>query len=83
MGRPLKYNALRVRKDADGVEEKCCRTCGEFWPNDAEFFYKDCRNSDGLRGTCKACEEERVRAVRARRSGGAKGKRAARLRIPD
>jgi hypothetical protein len=43
-------------------EELCgplryCRKCGEWWPDDAEFFFIDPKTGHGL-PPCKACREE-------------------------
>ena len=39
-------------------EEKVCVSCQESYPADTEFFYRDRRQPDGLRSTCKGCYSE-------------------------
>lgn len=46
---------------------KTCTSCGDDWPADAEFFYKQRGRSAGLLDTCKACCKERNRALDSRR----------------
>jgi hypothetical protein len=36
-------------------EEKRCRSCGEFWPADCEFFNPMPSSRDGLTPRCIAC----------------------------
>lgn len=40
------------------VPEKLCRKCGDTWPADTEFFYRQAAKSDGLGSVCKACYSE-------------------------
>ncbi|MDH1587982.1 hypothetical protein [Stutzerimonas stutzeri] len=40
------------------VPEKLCRKCGDTWPADTEFFYRQAAKSDGLGSVCKACYAE-------------------------
>lgn len=54
--------ATKVRT-RDGIREKQCARCREFWPADEEFFT---RLSDGrLHSYCRACVAERVAELRA------------------
>ena len=43
-----------------GVQRRCPR-CGEFWPEDHEFFYPARRG--GFQAYCKACWHERSAAA--------------------
>lgn len=53
-----------------GVEvEKLCRKCGEYWPADLEFFYRQTSRPGGLSSNCKACLLE-TQAYKRRRGGG-------------
>lgn len=48
------------------------KTCSKFLeqlPADQEFFFRDKRSADGLRGICKACYYE-LPSVLNRKSGG-------------
>lgn len=40
------------------VPEKLCRKCGECWPADTEFFFRQASCPDGLGTMCKACYAE-------------------------
>ncbi|WIX04481.1 hypothetical protein [Stutzerimonas balearica] len=40
------------------VPEKLCRKCGDTWPADGEFFYRQAAKPDGLSDICKACYVE-------------------------
>lgn len=40
------------------VPEKLCRKCGDTWPADTEFFYRQAAKSDRLGSVCKACYAE-------------------------
>jgi hypothetical protein len=51
-------------------EEKLCSGCQESYPADAEFFYRDRRAKDGLRGVCKGCYSE-LPSVQKRQAKGA------------
>jgi hypothetical protein len=44
---------------------KVCTLCGEAWPFDEEFYY---REGKGWTGWCRACWAERQREYRARRA---------------
>lgn len=35
--------------------ERLCSKCGDWWPADAEFFFRDADQPDGLTSKCKAC----------------------------
>ncbi len=48
-----KYNEI-------GQLEKLCNTCGEYWPADTEFFYKDKHATTGLNAHCIPCYQEKV-----------------------
>lgn len=54
----------KQRKNKDGVLERQCSRCHEWWPADQEFFYSSKRN--GLHSWCKACVLE-VKAVSRRK----------------
>lgn len=43
-------------RQSEGVLEKRCCTCNEYWPADSEFFYTHKEGLDGLRNYCKACQ---------------------------
>lgn len=51
-------------------EEKLCSGCKESYPADAEFFYRDRRESDGLRSICKACYSELPSVQKRQVKGG-------------
>jgi hypothetical protein len=38
--------------------QKQCAHCLDWWPCDAEFFYRDNARKDGLNSYCKACWDE-------------------------
>lgn len=47
------------RHDSDGELERRCSCCGDYWPADAEFFFRNPqRSADGLHVWCKACHQE-------------------------
>ena len=49
------------RKSEDGWDEKQCTDCGEWWPDDKEFFFS---SGPGILMTqCKACYLARRRAA--------------------
>lgn len=48
----------RYRRDDDGVLEKKCSGCRDYWPADTEFFFSS-GGCDGLSTYCKACYIER------------------------
>ena len=39
--------------------ERVCNACGELWPLDGEFFYRQHNGLLGFAGRCKACKNER------------------------
>jgi hypothetical protein len=39
--------------------ERVCTACGESWPYDPEFFYRQPNGLLGLQAMCKACKSER------------------------
>lgn len=41
-------------------DEKWCRSCGEYWPADAEFFQPQMSSRDGWSQRCIACIRDRV-----------------------
>lgn len=49
--------------------ERWCPGCGEFWPEDEEFWFIDTRGGGRPRvyGRCRACWSERVRDEHGRR----------------
>ena len=53
-----------------GVERQC-NSCLEWWPLDAEFFYRQPNGFLGFQGMCKACRGER----RGRSGGSRQGSR--------
>lgn len=50
------------------MAEKTCSRCTK--PQGLDAFGKDARNRDGLKGICKRCENEKVRAWREANAGG-------------
>lgn len=46
--------------------ERACTCCGEFWPLDGEFWYRDAKNREGFSTQCKACLVEKEAALHAR-----------------
>jgi hypothetical protein len=56
MRKRLKSGKFRV--DENGMLEKHCPKCNEYWPADSEFFYTARGSSDGLGHWCKACYVE-------------------------
>jgi hypothetical protein len=42
----------------DGVLERRCSRCHDYWPADSEFFFSNKGKSDGLNDYCKACYHE-------------------------
>jgi len=46
----------------EGITEKRCAACKEYWPADGEFFNDDVNAVDGLRSYCRACVQEKRRA---------------------
>jgi len=46
------------------TSEKFCRRCGEWWPADDEFFFRNASNPDGLAYSCKACYFETPSVIR-------------------
>ncbi|UQN10384.1 HNH endonuclease domain-containing protein [Deinococcus sp. QL22] len=68
---------VATRVGADGTQERRCRSCGEYLPEDKYFFHVAHRNPERLSHTCRDCQvllhEGRRRAssnlTRARRVG--------------
>ena len=54
--------SVLIRNDQELGRVRLCRTCGEEWPLDKEFFYLD-RRGKAL-PPCRACWAERRRAKR-------------------
>jgi hypothetical protein len=57
---PAAVRAKRIRRgtyrlDEDGMLEKRCPRCGEYWPADTEFFYA---HADELSSYCRSCNHE-------------------------
>lgn len=50
----------REAKDIDGVAHYQCSACKHFFPYGS--FYRDDRNKDGIKATCKKCHSARVMA---------------------
>ena len=46
----------------EGMLEKRCSICGDYWPADTEFFYTDTKA--GLHPNCKACYDHNRRMKR-------------------
>lgn len=46
-------------RTVDGIRERQCRKCGEWWPDTTEFFYFYDTGHTSLRSPCKACIEEK------------------------
>lgn len=44
----------------DGLLEKHCAACDEYWPADTEFFYSKSDQQDSLWPWCKACYREKT-----------------------
>jgi hypothetical protein len=57
----MSINKMRV---AEGEKELLCSICGEYWPADEEFFYKDVNGRFGFMAQCKACYLEKKYAKR-------------------
>jgi hypothetical protein len=56
--------AANRRRSAEGWQEKQCTKCGEWWPDDKEFFYKaGGGNPRKLMDVCKDCYTSRRRAA--------------------
>ncbi|MCQ4242507.1 hypothetical protein [Stutzerimonas stutzeri] len=55
---PLPLNTIT------SVPEKLCSKCGECWPADTEFFYRQAGRPDGLGSMCKACYAETPSMIR-------------------
>lgn len=53
------------RYDEDGVLEKRCSHCQEYWPADSEFFYRNKSDGDGLHCMCISCNVESLHKSRA------------------
>lgn len=47
---------MKAATSPTSAVEKTCTKCHELWPADAEFFYREPRNRDGLRDECIACK---------------------------
>lgn len=43
----------------DGILQKRCTSCGEYWPADTEFFYGTIKKTTVLHCYCKACYTEK------------------------
>ena len=39
--------------------ERRCNACGELWPLDEDFYYRQHNGFRGFQGICKACKAER------------------------
>lgn len=62
MGGPLNRSPRLIEGEEELGPQKQCLGCGEFFPADLEFFYKD---GNGLTARCKVCwnEQQRPRAA--------------------
>lgn len=54
---------LRIKRGKARIDEfygleKYCPKCGEFWPQDTEFWFPSKRQPDGLQCWCKGCQNE-------------------------
>lgn len=66
-------------RTVDGVEEKRCSTCKNYFPMNYDHFSKRSASSDGLAYSCKACE----RATAAKSYEGRKRKQKAKERYQE
>lgn len=57
MSTPEKQQVPQRVQHADYGPERLCNSCGEYWPDDGEFFFKG-------RNMCKACYYETPSAQR-------------------
>lgn len=71
-------NYLKFDTETDCVERQCIK-CGEWWPNDDEFYHRTAQGY--LYARCKACEQERRQAEYHRKTAGM-NKRIGRPRNP-
>lgn len=55
-----KYNDIFFNKIKAKFEYKKCCKCGDVLPANRDFFGRDTRNSDNLKGTCKKCDKRRA-----------------------
>ena len=51
------------RRSEEGWIEKECTGCGEWWPDDGEFFFKSGNGLRRLMDKCKACYIDRRRVA--------------------
>ena len=51
------------RISEEGWPEKQCTDCGDWWPEDKEFFYTSGGGPDALMNQCKACYLTRRRTA--------------------
>jgi len=51
------------RISEEGWPEKQCTDCGDWWPEDKEFFYTSGKGPKTLMNQCKACYLNRRRAA--------------------
>jgi len=69
----LRLQSGKARLDPELGLEKLCSGCGEYWPQDTQFW--SARHSkeavDGLQHYCKCCEGERAARRRAAHRGAA------------
>ena len=54
-------------RDTELGQEKKCTRCGEWWPNDLEFFPRCARNKGGLDTFCRACRTDAIRNAPSRK----------------
>lgn len=70
---PRRLQSGKARIDPELGLEKLCSGCGEYWPQDTQFW--SARHSaaavDGLQHYCKSCESERAACRRAAQQGAA------------
>lgn len=57
-GRGIRYPQTVVTGEEELGPQQLCRTCGEWWPADREFFYLDRGRASGMETMCRACWAE-------------------------
>lgn len=64
--------------DTELGRERLCSACGEYWPDDAEFFFL---TRGKPTGNCKACFYEKHEASRQAAQIATRAKRAAQAQV--
>lgn len=54
----MTYRPPAPRRETELGTERLCRGCGEWWPQDPEFYYMDRKGK--VIGNCRACWSERT-----------------------